>query len=251
MMSLSILSIPELSSPSSSSDPAQKRAPAVQLDLEDKLFRVLGLVGGLGFWEAWRLPLVCRELRFGFSGGGAPADMIQLGLERRGVWAELRTARAAMRDADGWTRLHFACLDHEEDVLLVAELVELGWAGCVDARDASGVNAPLALASRCGHERVVRALIGAGADVNAADADGTTALMAACHHRRVACAEVLVTAGADVNARSKDGRTPLSASCRIPRRRAVPAIRALLLAAGATDEGHEKRSGIGPDNCRK
>ena len=41
---------------------------------------MLGLVGGLGFWEVWRLPLVCRELRFGFSGGGAPADMIKLGL---------------------------------------------------------------------------------------------------------------------------------------------------------------------------
>ena len=70
--------------------PAPDRSPSQQAAFEDRLFRVLGIVGGLGFWEAWRLPLVCRELRSGFSGGGAPADMIKLGLERRGVWARLR-----------------------------------------------------------------------------------------------------------------------------------------------------------------
>ena len=85
-----------------------KRAPEQQLACEDRLFKVLGLVGGLGFWEAWRLPLVCRELRFGFSGGGAPADMIKLGLEKRGVWAKLREARAARRDGNGLTQLHLA-----------------------------------------------------------------------------------------------------------------------------------------------
>ena len=80
-----------------------QRTPAQAAAFEDRLFRVLGIVGGLGFWEAWRLPLVCRELRFGFSGGGAPADMIKLGLEKQGVWARLREARAARRDAIGQT----------------------------------------------------------------------------------------------------------------------------------------------------
>jgi hypothetical protein len=50
----------------------EARSPEQQAAFEDRLFRVLGVVGGLGFWEAWTLSLVCRELRFGFSGGGAP-----------------------------------------------------------------------------------------------------------------------------------------------------------------------------------
>ena len=97
--------------------------------------RVLGIVGGLGFWEAWRLPQVCRELRFGFSGGGAPADMIKLGLERRGVWARLREARAAERDEEGRTRLLNACGTRVDDAQRVCEVIELGWPGSVEARD--------------------------------------------------------------------------------------------------------------------
>ena len=120
------------SSSSSSSAPPQPppppaRSPEAQLEHEDRLFKVLGLVGGLGFWEAWRLPLVCRELRFGFSGGGAPADMIKLGLEKRGVWAKLREARAARHSGGGYTRLHRACGTDDDDVQRVCELVELGW----------------------------------------------------------------------------------------------------------------------------
>jgi hypothetical protein len=98
---------------------------------------VLGIVGGLGFWEAWRLPLVCRELRLGFSGGGAPADMIRLGLERRGVWARLRELRAARRDEFERTWLFRACEAEVEDAQLVCELIELGWPGNVDARSAA------------------------------------------------------------------------------------------------------------------
>ena len=194
---------------------------------------MLGLVGGLGFWEAWRLPQVCRELRFGFSGGGAPADMIKLGLEKRGVWAELREARAARRDGGGWTRLFHACVTAVEDVQRVCELIELGWPGSVEARNDLG-RTPLILASLRGRAGIVKALLAAGADVNAANNRGETVLIWACYFGHLEAAQALVASGANVNAVDRDGWTPLN--CAHGRDGAVanPAIEALLLAAGAT-----------------
>jgi len=208
------------------------RSPEAQLEHEDRLFRVLGIVGGLGFWEAWRLPLVCRELRFGFSGGGAPADMIKLGLEKRGVWAKLREARAAERDRGGRTRLLCACDTGVEDVQHVCELIELGWPGSVDARQ--GATTPLMCASYIGNAGVVKALLAAGADIDAANNEGHTALLWACFYGRLEAARALVAAGANVNAVDEDGSTPLNLARGRSGRPANPAIEALLLAAGAT-----------------
>ena len=208
------------------------RTPAQAAAFEDRLFKVLGLVGGLGFWEAWRLPLVCRELRFGFSGGGAPADMIKLGLERRGAWAELREARTARRSGGGRTRLHRACHTADEDVQRVCELVELGWLGSVDARDVDGWT-PLMIASINGHAGIVEALLAAGAGVNVASNGGRTALIWACFYGHLEAARALVASGANVNAVDQGGRTPLNLA-RGRGLRANPAIEALLLAAGAT-----------------
>ena len=190
-------------------------------------------MGGLGFWEAWRLPQVCRELRFGFSGGGAPADMIKLGLERRGVWAELREARTARRDGLRQTLLHRACREDVEDVQRVCELVELGWLGCVKTRNRYGTT-PLMCASDHGHAGIVKALLAAGADVNAADNIGMTALIWACFQGHLESARLLVAAKAIVNARTTIGRTPLNCSRGNQGATANPAIEALLLAAGAT-----------------
>ena len=88
--------------------PLLERSQSQQRAAEKQLFKVLGLVGGLGFWEAWRLPQVCRELRFAFSGGGAPADMIKLGLEARClVQGEIGARSVAQwrRDDDASQRL--------------------------------------------------------------------------------------------------------------------------------------------------
>jgi hypothetical protein len=214
-------------------DEPATRSREAQLEFEDRLFRVLGIVGGLGFWEAWRLPMVCRELRFGFSGGGAPADMIKLGLERRGVWAKLREARAERRDEVGWTQLRRACAADVEDVQRVCELIELGWPGSVEARY-SGSMTPLMFASSRGHDGIVKALLAASADVNAASNYGSTALIYACYRGRLEPARLLVAAKALVNVRDNGGYTPLNCARGRNRTIANPAIEALLLAAGAT-----------------
>jgi TonB family protein len=56
---------------------------------------------------------------------------------------------------------------------------------------------------------LVPVLLGAGADLNERDADGRTALFAACARGADAFAKALVEAGADVRPRAKDGKTAL------------------------------------------
>ena len=114
----------------------------------------------------------------------------------------------------------------------MCELFELGLPGSVDALDCGGWT-PLMEASYRGHAGIVKALLAAGADVNAASNDGETALIYACIYDRLECARLLVAAKALVNARDDDGRTPLNLS-RGSDGAANPATEALLLAAGAT-----------------
>jgi hypothetical protein len=210
----------------------EARSPAQQRAFEPALFRGLGLVGARGLWEAWRLPQVCRELRLpGFGGSGA-ADAIRDGLEQRGVWAELRAARAATRDAEGCTALLRACDAAAEDVQRVCELVELGAPGIVNARNRAGCTS-LVVSSWRGHAAVVSALLAAGASVDDSSPRGWTPLICACLCCREAAADVLVAAGADVNSCASGGDTPLNLA-RGRHRRASPVIEALLLLHGAT-----------------
>ncbi|CAM9427000.1 unnamed protein product, partial [Phaeothamnion confervicola] len=91
------------------------------------------------------------------------------------------------------------------DCARVEALAAAGMA--VNGRDPEG-RAPLHFACDRRHE-AARALLRLGADVDARDADGQTALAyaVACGHRDVI--QVLVDAGADVSAEDDDGDTPL------------------------------------------
>jgi uncharacterized protein len=71
---------------------------------------------------------------------------------------------------------------------------------------------PLVDAARNGGPDAVRALLQKGASVNAAEADGTTALHWASHRDDVASADLLIRAGASVNAANDLGATPLWAA---------------------------------------
>ena len=75
----------------------------------------------------------------------------------------------------------------------------------------------------------VAALMSGGADVNAAQADGATALHWAAYWDRADALESLIRAGADVNARNDYGATPLWAACA----NRHPGMVDRLLAAGA------------------
>ena len=82
-------------------------------------------------------------------------------------------------------------------------------ASLVPAHAAEG-DAPLLDAVRAGDTTSVRALLGQGADVNAAEPDGTTALHWASYRDDVATVDLLLSAGADVDASNRYGVRPLS-----------------------------------------
>jgi ankyrin repeat protein len=72
---------------------------------------------------------------------------------------------------------------------------------------------PLVAAAKAGNREALRALVRQRADVDAADADGTTALHWASHLDDVDSAALLVGAGANVNAANDLGATPLWIAC--------------------------------------
>jgi hypothetical protein len=80
----------------------------------------------------------------------------------------------------------------------------------VNARN-KGRATPLQLAA-AGRPELAALLLDAGADVKAADVDGTTALHRAAHGGQVGIARRLLDRGADVNAEAQGGLTPLLAA---------------------------------------
>ncbi len=94
---------------------------------------------------------------------------------------------------------------------------------------AAGGDLPLVDAARNADAGAVRALIQKGANVNAAEGDGTTALHWAAHRDDLATVDLLIRSGARVNAANDLGATPLWAACL----NGNPAIVRRLLQAGA------------------
>jgi len=78
-----------------------------------------------------------------------------------------------------------------------------------DARTGLG-STPLHLAATNPDVTAVKALLAAGADVNAKDMDGNTPLHMAAYTNRIEATKVLLEAGADVNIVSSGGRTPMA-----------------------------------------
>ena len=84
-------------------------------------------------------------------------------------------------------------------------------ADLIDARD-KDYSTPLHCAVWKGNLEVVRALLDAGADVNALNQNdhwGNTPLHAAAHANHTAIAQLLIQRGASLEARDANGRTPL------------------------------------------
>jgi ankyrin repeat protein len=93
----------------------------------------------------------------------------------------------------------------------------------------AATDAPLADAAEKMDRAKVRALLEKRVPIDAAQADGMTALMWAAYHDDARMAEALVRAGANVKAANRYGVTPLSLACT----NGSTAIAGLLLEAGA------------------
>jgi len=111
----------------------------------------------------------------------------------------------------------------------VVALAVAAWFGVAGSAAAEGVASPIADAAMKGDRAAVTKLIGQRVDVNAAQADGATALQWAVYRRDVPTATALVKAGASVTRPNREGATPLSLACQAG---SVELVR-LLLDAGA------------------
>ena len=78
----------------------------------------------------------------------------------------------------------------------------------------AGINDELIDAARKGDINRIKKLLDKGADVNAKDKDGETALMAAALRGHTEIVQFLLNKGADVNAKRNDGTTALMAAAR-------------------------------------
>ena len=78
-----------------------------------------------------------------------------------------------------------------------------------NAADKEGKTALMHAVSPWGKIDAVNPLIAAGAEVNAADNNGKTALMHAVSDSYIPAVELLIAAGADANAHDNDGKTAL------------------------------------------
>ena len=122
---------------------------------------------------------------------------------------------------------------HESNYHVIKMLLDAG--ANVNARNESGGTA-LMIAVSHRHPETIRLLLNAGANVNAKDDEGHTALMSAVHSENPETIKLLLDAGADATVQAKDGETALTAllskyNFGYPRNR-VPIIK-LLVDAGA------------------
>ncbi len=111
-------------------------------------------------------------------------------------------------DAKGTTALHLASNQATSQVEIVRLL--LAHKAAVNAKDQDG-NTPLLLAQ---NPAIIEALVGAGADVNAANKEGLTALFAASEGGQIPIVKLLLSKGAKANVKTA-GMTPLMALCNL------------------------------------
>jgi ankyrin repeat protein len=109
----------------------------------------------------------------------------------------------------GFTSIHVA--SYAGLTLLLSRLLETGHLPELHVIDSLG-NQPLLWAARNGHEGVARLLLQKGADVEARNHDGVTALHLAAANGHVSTAQLLLDHGMPITVQDKRGRTPLHAT---------------------------------------
>jgi len=135
-------------------------------------------------------------------------------------------ATSQVQDAD--TLLLAAATDRNSSEGILADLLAKG--AHVEARNPNTGDTPVILAARAGNLAFVKALLARGADVNAANKTGATALSSAFNGNRAnEIVKALLAGGANANARANGGTTVLMAATRLGDTESVLA----LLAAGA------------------
>jgi ankyrin repeat protein len=127
---------------------------------------------------------------------------------------------------DGTTALHWAAF--RDDLEMVKWLLAAG--ANVKATTREGAITPLFMACTNGNAATIEAMLKAGADANAVNGNGTTALMTAAASGSVDAVKLLLDRGADAKAKEHvHGQTALMFAAALNRHEVV----ALLMARGA------------------
>src|SRR5579871_5513684 len=119
---------------------------------------------------------------------------------------------------DGTTALHWAA--YKDDVEMAKMLLAAG--ASVKATTRIGAISPLIMAAKNGSAPMIEILLKAGADCNATDEHGTTALMTAASSGSADAVKMLISHGANVNAREgTHGQTALMFAAALNRDAAI------------------------------
>jgi ankyrin repeat protein len=201
---------------------------------------VLGLAVYAGYWREIDAVIgACKE----FATDTAKDGLLHLTMfyaardaaKADAAYTGVRDAGIGLGPPGQWTRLHEAARAGLAD--RVAVLVAAG--ADVNARDKRGSTA-LYRASECGHTAVVTALLACpGVNVNLADVGGWTPLIeASCYGHTAVVAALLACPAVDANAASGGGYTPLYCASHFGHTSVVAALLAhpgILVNAAATD----------------
>jgi ankyrin repeat protein len=116
---------------------------------------------------------------------------------------------AVARSADGFTALHYPAFFGVGDAAAATRALIAAGAD-VNARSANPFSVlPIHSATAGNHDDVVAVLVDAGGDVNATQRHGWTPLHGAAHNGSLASVERLLAAGADPAARNDDGTSAI------------------------------------------
>lgn len=138
-------------------------------------------------------------------------------------------------DEEGWTALERASSAGQ------LETVKLLLKKGARPEGKHGFSTPLIMAAHWGKVEVARALLDAGADINAKGADGRTALMEAAWTAQFEMVEFLLSQGADVNATDDYSHTALSGGFNTVRTDKTPEVIKLLVDNGADKNARDEQ----------
>ena len=135
---------------------------------------------------------------------------------------DLATLQQLLETESGIARELFRSAVFMADITLLHVVAQNGHLGCLKALIAAGADVdaavegpgdtPLYLTAAKGHLDCSIALIGAGANVNAKRNSGDAALYIAAQKGHLQCMKLLIDKGAAVDARANNGATPLCAA---------------------------------------
>lgn len=113
-------------------------------------------------------------------------------------------SKAGVEKVEVQKDIHAAILSN--DMASVLSYIESG--ADLNVKDAFSGSSPLITSATFGHEKISKALIDAGADLNVKNNDGSTALHTAAFFCRVEIVQMLIDADADKTSVNNFGATP-------------------------------------------